>query len=92
MYTRVKATVLTVFAQQCHHRPISAPGDVFHGRAGNLTDRLLLLDIVKNNGRGGTKNEAGSASVEDLIGLNWGLDAFYGRVGEVADFDELKAN
>ena len=79
-----------VLAHQSDHATIRAPDDILDGRAVDLGDGLLLLDIVEDNRGGGTEKKTGSATVEDLVGLDRRLDRLDDRVLQVAHLDQLE--
>ena len=75
-----KTHVRTVLAEERDERTVGTPDDVLDRRGGNLSQRLLLLDVVQNNRGGGAKDEACCSAVEDLVRLDRGLDALDHRV------------
>ena len=56
--------------------PIITPNDVLDRRTVDLSDGLLLLDIIEDHGRGRAQDKTSSAPIEDLIRLNRGFDRF----------------
>lgn len=70
-----------MFAHKGYQRAIPAPDDILDRWAVQLRDAFLLLDIVEDNGSGGAENNAGCASIKDLVCLHGGLDALHYRVG-----------
>jgi hypothetical protein len=78
-----------MFAHQGDKRTIIAPDYVFHWRAGKLCNRLLLLNIVQYNGRRRAQDEAGCATIEDLICLDWWFDSLDYGVRQIANFNKL---
>lgn len=79
----------TVFAKESDERAISAPDNVLHRGRGDLRERLLLLDVVQDDGGSRAKDKARGSAVEYLVGLNGGLNALHDGVRQVADLDEL---
>ena len=82
---------LTVLAEKCDERTIRAPDNILHRRGGDLGQSLLLLDVVQNDGRRRAEDQARGAAIEDLVRLDWGLDALDDRVRQVANLDKLFA-
>lgn len=66
-----------MLAHQSDKRPICVPNDIFDGWAVQLCDRFLLLDIIQHNSGRRTKNQAGCATVEYLVGLDRGFDGLH---------------
>lgn len=79
----------TVLAEKSNERAVRAPDDVLHRRCCDLCQRLLLLNVVQHNRRCRAENQAGRSTIEDLVGLNWGLDTLDDRIRQVPDFNEL---
>ena len=69
-----------MLAEQSYERAISAPNNILDRRCSDLRKSLLLLDIVEYDGCRRAENQAGSATVEDLVRLDRGLDALDHRV------------
>lgn len=67
----------TVLAQQSYKISVGTPDDVFYGRAVYFRNGLLLLNVIKDNRGSRAEDEACGASVEDLVGLDWRLDALH---------------
>ena len=82
---------LTVLAKKRDERAIRAPDNILHRRGSDLGKSLLLLDVVQNDGRRRAEDQACGAAIEDLVRLDWGLDALDDRVRQVAHLDELLA-
>ena len=80
---------LTVLAHESHELTICTPHDILHWRTVQFDNGLLLLEVIKGNGGRGTQNEACSATVEYLIGLDGGFDGFHDRVGQIPDLNQL---
>ena len=76
-----------MFAEQRDKGTVGAPDGVLHRRGGDLSQNLLLLNIVQNNRGCGTEDQTSGSTVEDLIRLNWSLDGLDHRIGEVAYFN-----
>lgn len=72
--------LLTVLAQQRDQRPICAPDNVFDRGSTNLCNRLPLLNVIENNSCRRTENEAGGASIEDLVRDHRRFDALHDGV------------
>jgi len=79
-----------VFAEQRDEGTICTPDGVLHGWGGNLSQCLLLLNIVQNDRGCGAKDQTGGPTVEDFIRLNWSFDGLDHRIGEVAYLDQLE--
>lgn len=83
------SSVLTVLAHQGYKLPVRAPGDILDRWTVQLSNNLLLLDIIESNRRRGAQDEACGPTIEDLVGLNWRLDPFHHRVRQIANLDKL---
>ena len=79
-----------MLAEQGNQRAIGAPDDVLHWRRGDFRNCLLLLNIVQDNRRRRTQDQASSSTVKDVICLYRGLDRLDYRIRKVANFDELE--
>jgi hypothetical protein len=82
-------STLTVLAHQGYQLPVRAPGDILDRWTVQLGNDFLLLDIVESNRRRRAQDETGSPTVEDLVGLDWGLDSFHHGVRQIANLDKL---
>ena len=79
-----------MLAQECDQGAIRTPYDIFDWRGRNFRKLLLLLDVVEHNRGCRAEDEAGSAAVEDLVGLDRRLDRLDDRVLQVAHLDQLE--
>ena len=82
---------LTMLAEKRNERAVRAPDNILHGRGSDLGESLLLLDVVQDDGRRRAEDQARGAAIEDLVRLDWGLDALDDRVRQVANLDKLFA-
>ncbi len=87
--TQKKCFVRTVLAEEGDKGAVGTPDHVLNRRCRNFRERLLLLDVVQDDGGRRAEDEASSTAVEDLVGLHGRLDALDDRVRQVADLDEL---
>ena len=78
-----------MLAEERDERTVGTPDDVLDRRSGNLSQRLLLLDVVEDDRGGRAQEKACGAAIEDLVRLHRRFDHLHNRVGEVADFDNL---
>jgi hypothetical protein len=86
----VLEAVLTMFAEQRHSTTIGIPYGVLDWWRVNLSQIFLLLDVVKDDGGRGAKEEGCCPAVEDIICLD---RRFYDRLDfivEVSNLDGLK--
>ena len=81
---------LALFAEKRNERAVRAPDNILYRRGGDL-GKSLLLDVIQDDGRRRAEDQARSAAVEDLVCLDWRLDALDDRVRQVANLDELFA-
>lgn len=70
----------TMLAHEGNKRPIITPNDVLDRRTIDLSDGLLLLNIVENHGGCRAQDKTSSAPIEDLICLNRGFDRLNSRI------------
>ena len=82
-------TKRTMLAEQGDQRAIRAPYYVLDRRSRDLSNGLLLLDVVQHDRRRRAENQTGGTSIEDLVRLHGRLDRLHNRVREIAHFDEL---
>src|ERR1700675_181692 len=79
-----------MLAHKGYQSSICAPDHIFYRGAVNLSYGLLLLDIVKNDGSGGTKNETGGTSVENLVCWNRWLNGLDDSIRQVPNLNKLE--
>ena len=79
--------MLTVLAHKSHQLTICTPYHILHQWTVQLSDGLLLLKVIKNNGGRGAENETRGTTIEYLISLYRWLDGFHDRIGQVPDFN-----
>ena len=85
-----KTVKLTMFAEQRDEGTVCTPDGILHRWGGNLSQGLLLLDIVQNDRSCGAEDQTSSPTVEDLIRLNRSLDGLDHGIGEVAYLNQLE--
>ena len=80
-----------VLIDDCAHYACSKepPADHLHSilHRWTLSDGLLLLKVIKNNGGRGAENETRGTTIEYLVSLYRWLDGFHDRIGQVLDFN-----
>jgi len=69
-----------VFAEQRDEGTISTPDSVLYWRGGDLSQGLLLLDVVQDDRGGGAEDQTSGPTVENFICLNGSLDCLDHRI------------
>ena len=80
----------TVLAEQGNQRAVRTPHHILYRRSCDLSNGLLLLDVVQHDRRRRAENQTGGTSVEDLVRLHGRLDRLHNRVREIAHFNQLQ--
>ena len=63
-----------MFTHQCNQTSVCAPNYIFHGRAIDLRNNLLLLDVIQDHCGCRAEDQTSGATVENLIRLDWGFN------------------
>ena len=75
--------MLTMLAHKSYQLTICTPYHILHRWTVQLSDSLLLLKVIKNNGGRGAENETRSATIEYLVSLYRWFEGFHGRIRRV---------
>ena len=76
-----------MFTEQRDEGTVCTPDGILYWWGCDLSQGLLLLDIVQDDRGCGAEDQAGSSTIEDFIRLNRSLDGLDHRIGEVADLN-----